>query len=73
MSVKGTCDVFDPPRGAGADFHTAMVATAAGEKLLIGRRPVSNWTQPLAVNDTDGNAVRYQACLCRKLHLFLGR
>jgi len=27
------------------DFHRAMVATAAGEKLLIGRRPVRNWTQ----------------------------
>jgi len=29
----------------GADFHRAMVATAPGEKLLIGRRPVKNWTQ----------------------------
>jgi len=29
----------------GADFHRAMVATAPGEKLLIGRRPVRNWTQ----------------------------
>ena len=29
----------------GADFHGAMAATAAGEKLLIGRRPVRNWTQ----------------------------
>jgi len=29
-----------------ADFHGAMVATAPGEKLLIGRRrPVRNWTQ----------------------------
>ena len=25
------------------DFHTAMVATAPGEKLLIGRGPVRNW------------------------------
>ena len=29
----------------GADFHRAMVATAPGEKLLIGRRPMRNWTQ----------------------------
>jgi len=29
----------------GADFHRAMVATAPGEKLLLGRRPVRNWTQ----------------------------
>ena len=28
-----------------ADFHRAVVATAPGEKLLIGRRPVRNWTQ----------------------------
>jgi len=29
-----------------ADFHGAMVATAPGEKLLIGRRrSVRNWTQ----------------------------
>ena len=28
----------------GADFHEAMVATAPGGKLLIGRRPVRNWT-----------------------------
>jgi len=45
----------------GADFHTAVVATAPGEKLLIGRRPVRDWTQPLAINDAGGNAVRYQA------------
>jgi len=29
---------------AGADFHTAMMATAQ-EKLLTGRRLVRNWTQ----------------------------
>jgi len=29
----------------GADFHSAVVATAPGEKLLAGRRPVRNWTQ----------------------------
>ena len=29
----------------GVNFHSAMVATAPGEKLLIGRRPVRNWTQ----------------------------
>ena len=27
-----------------ADFCGAMVATAPGEKLLIGHRPVRNWT-----------------------------
>ena len=26
----------------GANFHLAMVATARGERLLIGRRPVRN-------------------------------
>ena len=26
----------------GADFHRAMVATAPGKKLLIGRRPMKN-------------------------------
>ena len=29
----------------GGDFYRAMVVTAAGEKLVIGRRPVMNWTQ----------------------------
>jgi len=29
----------------GADFHMAMMATAPGEKRLIGRRPMRNWTQ----------------------------
>jgi len=29
----------------GADFHRAVVATAPGEKLLIGRSPMRNWTQ----------------------------
>ena len=29
----------------GADFHRAMVATTPGEKLLIGRSPMRNWTQ----------------------------
>jgi len=28
----------------GADFHRAIVATVPGENLLIGRRPVRNWT-----------------------------
>jgi len=31
--------------GKGADFYRAMVATAPGEKLLTGRRPVRNWTR----------------------------
>jgi len=47
-----------------ADFHvTAMVATAPGEKLLIGRRPVRNWTRRMISS----------VLLCRKLHLFLGK
>ena len=46
----------------GADLHRAMVATAPGEKLLIGCRPVRNLTQ-----------LRYQAFVCRQLHLFLGK
>ena len=47
-----------------ADFHvTAMVATAPGEKLLIGRRPVRNWTRRMISS----------LLLCRKLHLFLGK
>ena len=47
----------------GADFHRAMVATAPGEKLLIGRRPVRNWTRRKISS----------LFLCRKLHLFLGK
>jgi len=47
----------------GADFHRAMVATAQGEKLLIGRRPVRNWTSRTISS----------LFLCRKLHLFLGQ
>ena len=47
----------------GTNFHRAMVATALGGKLLIGRRAVRNWIQQ-----------QYQACfLHRKLHLFLGK
>ena len=45
----------------GADFHRAMVATAPGEKLRIGRRPVRNWTRR-AISSL---------ILCRKSHLFL--
>ena len=41
-----------------------MVATASGEKLLIGRCPVRNWTR----------RIRYQACFCAEnFHLFLER
>ena len=47
----------------GADFHRAMVATASGEKRLIGRRPVRNWTRRTISS----------LFLCRKLHLFLGK
>jgi len=42
----------------GADFHSAMVATAPGEKLLIGRRPVRSWTR---------------RTICRKSHSFSGK
>jgi len=38
-----------------------MTATAAGEKLLIGRRPVRNWTRRTISSSFS----------CRKLHLFL--
>ena len=31
--------------GIGADFRRSMVATAPREELLIGRRPVRNWTR----------------------------
>jgi len=41
ITVRADFDNF-----IGADFHRAMdVATAPGEKLLIGRRPVRNWTR----------------------------
>ena len=60
----------------GADFHSAIVATAPGEKKTPHRAPPYEELDPatLTINDTDGNAVRYQAyLLCRKLHLFLGK
>jgi len=41
-----------------ADLHRAMVMTAAGEKLLIGRRSVRNWTRSTISS----------LFLCRKLH-----
>jgi len=44
-------------------FHRAMVATAPGEKLLIGRRRVRSWTR----RTISSLFVR------RKLHLFLGK
>ena len=52
-----------------------MAATAPGEqkKLLTRHRPVRSWTELQFFKNTDGNAVRYQAVLCRKLHLFLGK
>ena len=51
------------PTGIVAGFHGAMMATASGEKLLIGRRPVRNWTQRTISS----------LLLCIKLHLFLGK
>jgi len=47
----------------GADFHRAMVATATGEKHLIGRRPVRNWTR----------RTMSSLFVCRKLHLVVGK
>ena len=48
-----------------ADFHRAMVATAPGEKLLMGRRAVRNWTQlqffTLILKKTNKNC-RHQSC-----------
>ena len=41
-----------------ADLHRAMMMTAPGEKLLIGRRSVRNWTR-----------VRYQACFCAENYM----
>jgi len=41
-----------------------MVATAPGEKLLIGRRPVRNWTRRMMSS---------LFFVFRKLHLFLGK
>ena len=47
----------------GADVHRAMVATAPGEKVLTGRRPVRNWTSRTIPS----------LILCRKSHLLLGK
>ena len=44
-----------------ADFHRAMVATAPGEKLIIGRRPVRSWTRRTISSLFS----------CRKLHFVL--
>jgi len=58
MNVSNDESVF-----IGADFLGAIVVTAPGEKLLIGRRPVRNWTRRTLSS----------LFLCRKLHLFLGK
>jgi len=47
----------------GADFHSSVLANAPGEKLLIMRRPVGNWTCHTIS----------RLFLHRKLHLFLGK
>jgi len=58
----------------GTDFRRAMVATAPGQKLLTGRRPVSNWTQ-LHWQSMIQMVTPYdiKLVLCRKLHLFVGK
>ena len=38
-------DAAPTDQRTGADFRMAVVATAPGEKLLVGRRPVRNWTR----------------------------
>jgi len=50
------------PFPTGAHLHRAIVAIAPGEKLLIERRPVRNWTRRTILS----------LFLCRKLHMFLG-
>jgi len=50
-------------RTIGADLHRTTVATAPGEKLITGRRPVRNWTRRTISS----------LFLCRKLHLLLGK
>ena len=42
--LKNTYDLFVILMDIGADFHRAMMATATGEKLFIGRRPMRSST-----------------------------
>ena len=66
-----------------ADFHSKMVEITSGEKLLIGRRPVKNWSGPncifslfqcelrVIIDVTDVMICSLQSVslfLCRKLH-----
>ena len=71
----------------GVDFHRAMMVIVPGEKLLIVRRPVRNWTQlqffprftvdsRVIIDVIDVMICSLQSVnlfLCRKLHLFLGK
>ena len=45
LQPTSSCFYVGVVRTIGADFHTTMVATAPGEKLLIWRCPVRNWSQ----------------------------
>jgi len=64
LCQRGALEAWGPSPGfTGADFRRAMVATAPGEKLLIGRRPMRNWTRRTISS----------LFLCRKLHPFLGK
>ena len=61
-----------------ADFHRAMLATTPGEKLIVGCRPLRNYTQLQFFSSFHCNLwviiFRYKPCvLCRKLRLFLGK
>ena len=64
LCQRGALEAWGPSLGfTGADFRRAMVATAPGEKLLIGRRPMRNWTRRTISS----------LFLCRKLHPFLAK
>jgi len=56
----------------GTDFHSAVLANAAGEKLFSWEPPCEELDPAtLAINDTDGNAVRYQLVFVQKITFVL--
>jgi len=69
----------------GTDFHGAMVATAPEKKLLIGRRPVRNWTQlqcfslfplnllHLLLGKSTNTAATRAALFCSNMHQIVCR